>query len=211
MSVTVEVWSDIRCPWCWLGHRQLAKAIERSGVEVHVHHRSFLLEPSGTTESRRPVRQLAVESWGMTPQQWDQRRDHIHSFGQELGLHIHMDSALAIDSRNAHRLIKWAVAGGVPPLTMWDLAFASHLEHNDYLEDPEALRSLATRAGLTAEEAEQFLASDALSHEVMEDHRRAKTLGIRGIPTFRVGERMLSGHHSVEALRELLTSGVPTA
>ncbi|QVQ50301.1 DsbA family protein [Spiractinospora alimapuensis] len=194
-----------------MGHRQLVAAVERSGVDVDVHHRSFLLEPTGPAESRRPIRQLAVRSWGLTPGEWDQRRDHIQSSGRALGLRISMDSALAIDSRDAHRLIKWAVASGVPALSMWDLAFAAHLEHNENLEDPDALRALATRAGLDAAEADHLLASDAFSDEVVEDHRRAQTLGARGVPTFRVGGRVLSGHHPVDALAEFLVTGATAA
>ncbi|WP_166347468.1 DsbA family oxidoreductase [Phytoactinopolyspora limicola] len=206
---TITVWADIRCPWCWMGHRQLSSALERlaqSGAPtVHVDHRSFLLEPSGPETSRLTVREMALGPWGMDEGEWNGRRDRIESAGRAIGLDIHIDTARAIDSRPAHRLIKLAVSSGIPAQLAWDVVYEAHLSHNVDLEDRTVLAEVGARLGLTSTAVRVFFATTERHDEVMADHRAGVEQGVRAVPTVVAGGRALSGTHDAEQLSTFIS------
>ncbi|MEU3230338.1 DsbA family oxidoreductase [Nocardiopsis alba] len=205
--MTPTVWADVRCPWCWMGHRSLAAALERRDRREPVVRASYLLDPHGEGHPGRTVRGVALASWGMDEDGWRAMRDRVETAGRAFGLRIRMDGVPAIDSRPAHRLLKLAQARGVDPEHAWDLAFSALLEHNRDLGDPEVLRDLAVEMGLTAEDTDPLWSSTAFAAEVDADHRAAVEAGVRAVPTFAVGDRTLSGARSVDELVELLRVG----
>ncbi len=164
--MTPTVWADVRCPWCWMGHRSLAAALERRDRREPVVRASYLLDPHGEGHPGRTVREVALASWGMDEDGWRAMRDRVETAGRAFGLRIRMDGVPAIDSRPAHRLLKLAHARGVDPEHAWDLAFSALLEHNRDLGDPEVLRDLAVEMGLTAEDTDPLWSSTHFAAEV---------------------------------------------
>ncbi|WP_017547015.1 DsbA family oxidoreductase [Nocardiopsis prasina] len=200
----ITVWGDIRCPWCWMGRRRLAAALERVEREVTVVHRSFLLEPEGPQSRDRTVRTAALNSWGVSAERWEATRLRVADAGRADGLAIDMDGVLSIDSRPAHRLVKLAVARGITPDRAWDRAFSGHLERHEDLADPATLRGIGTELGLDGSEVDSLLGSDRYADEVEDDHRAAVALGVGAVPAFLYEERLLSGARSVDELVDLL-------
>ena len=202
---TITVWADIRCPWCWMGHRRLAAALERVGREVTVVHRSFLLEPAGPDAPDRTVRGAALNSWGMSEAQWEATRSRVAKGGREDGLEIEMDGVRSIDSRPAHRLIKFAISSGIAPEGAWERLFSAHLGQREDLEDPGTLRRIGTELGLDGDAVDALLGSEEFTAEVEADHRAAVEQGIGSIPAFVYEGRTLSGARSADELVEFLS------
>lgn len=198
---TIDVWADIRCPWCWMGHRRLMSLVE--GTDVVVRHRSFLLEPGGPEGEHTTVREAALTSWGMDAQGWEELRGRVESAGVRAGLAIEMAGVRAIDSRPGHRLLKFAESRGVDAHLAWDRVFAAHLRHHEDLEDPEVLRRLGGEWGVDAGELDDLLDGDAFASEVEADHRVAVELGVRSVPSFVHAGQVLSGYRETHELAAL--------
>lgn len=201
---TIQVWADVRCPWCWIGHRGLARALERVGAPVRVDYRSFLLEPQGPSGSRRTVGEVAVSDWGMSDREWAALRERIQETGRTDGLDIRIDTARSIDSRDAHRLLKLAAARGLDAHAAWDAVFAAHLEQNLDLENWEQLAAVGARIGLEHDDVRALAESDDLGADVLADHRSAQQRGIHGVPAVVHGDRQLNGVRSTHELAAFL-------
>ena len=204
----ITVWADIRCPWCWMGHRRLRAALERlgpAGREVGVARRSFLLEPAGPDSPDRTVRGAALNSWGMSEARWEATRSRVAEASRREGLQIDMDEVLSVDSRPAHRLIKLAVSRGSDPDQVWDLVYAAHLERREDLTDPGALRRVGKELDLTEGDVDALLGSDDFAAEVEADHREAVAQGVGSIPTYLHAGKALSGARSTDELVEFLS------
>lgn len=202
---TITVWADIRCPWCWMGHRRLEAALARAGQKVDVVRRSFLLEPAGPDAPDRTVRGAALNSWGMSEADWEATRLRVATAGREDGLEIDMAGVRSIDSRPAHRLIKLAISRGGNPDHVWDRLFSAHLEHREDLEDPGTLRRIGAGLGLDGAEVDTLLSSDTFTSDVEADHRAAVEHGVSSVPAFVHEGRALTGARSTDELVAFLT------
>ncbi|GAA1072140.1 DsbA family oxidoreductase [Nocardiopsis metallicus] len=204
----ITVWADIRCPWCWMGHRRLKAALERLGAagrEVTVVRRSFLLEPAGPDSPDRTVRGAALNSWGTSQAQWEATRSRVAEASRREGLGIEMNEVLNVGSRPAHRLIKLAVSRGFDPGQVWDQLYTAHLERREDLTAPEALRRAGKGFGLAEGDVDALLDSDDFAAEVEADHREAVAQGVGSIPTYAHAGQALSGARSVDELVEFLS------
>ncbi|OLT24440.1 thioredoxin [Nocardiopsis sp. CNR-923] len=190
-----------------MGHRRLRSVLDRLDHEVAVERRSFLLEPAGPERAFRTVREAALTSWGLDESAWEALRSRVATTARIQGMAIDVDRALNVDSRPAHRLLKYATARGADAHQVWDDAFAAHLGANDDLTDPAVLRRLAAGWGIAGEEVDALLAGDDLRAEVESDHRAAVERGITSVPAFVAKDRVLGGHRSEEELFALLGAG----
>ncbi len=206
--VAIEVWADVRCPWCWIVSRRLLRVAERSHHEVRVRRRSFLLEPAGPETAGKPIAEEAMATWGMSARQWDAKRSLIQSQARSEGLEIALDTALTFDSRPLHRLLKLvAEAGESSPDAAWDAAFAAHFHDNADLNDPAVLKSLAISWGIDPHQAERAVSGQTHTQAVLADIAEAQRLNITSVPTLiATSGRRLVGNVSTARLDEFLTS-----
>lgn len=207
---TVEVWADVRCPWCWIGHRHLTAAMAAHSVgrtkTDSLRRRAFLLEPEGPERAGMTVREAALNDWGMTHGQWEQSRARIEGAGREEGLEIRVDTARIFDSRNAHRLLKLAAATtGVDTARAWETVYDEHFRRNSDLGDRGELLRVGVQLGLGESAVGEMLDSPQYAEDVERDHGEALRRGIGSVPTVVVGGSRLSGSHTVEELDGLLT------
>lgn len=200
----VQIWADVRCPWCWIGHRRLERAARGIGEDVVMHHRSFLLDPDGPPDHRQPLPDIATSEWGMKPEEWASLSRRIREAGQEVGLDISIDTASRTDSRAIHRVLKSAQERGLDANGAWERAFDAHLHDNLDVSDPDVLQKLGVSIGLSATEVHAAIASEHLADTVRDDHREALDRGFPSVPTFLIGDRSLSGSASVEELTSFL-------
>ena len=210
-SGTVQVWADVRCPWCWIGHRRLAEAQEvLRGSDRRtpgVVRRAFLLESEGPPVSGITVREAALGDWGMGRADWDTSRDRIETAGRAEGLEIRMDTARIFDSRNAHRLLKLAAAtDDVDTGGAWETIFDLHFRRNADLGQAAVLVAAGVEIGLDQVVVEQMLAGAEFVSEVDADLRVAQRLGVRSVPTVLGASVMLSGSRSVEDIATVLAA-----
>lgn len=202
---TVHVWADIRCPWCWMGHRRLGEAHHAVGGPP-IERRAFLLEPDGPTTKGISVYEAATTEWGMTEEQWKASRDRIEAASQVEGLEIRVGTARTFDSRDAHRVLKLATASGCDPGAAWDAAFDAHFRRNLDLGDHDVLSTLGAEMGLDERDCRRMLDSARFVDEVRSDQEEAQRRGIGRVPTVVSGSMVLSGHREVDELERLLTN-----
>lgn len=199
--VRIDVWSDIGCPWCWLGKHHLEEALRRSGIAAQVELRSFELNPrAGATRSARAY---LLERFG-SGEAIDAAHARLRSMGERAGIRYDFDRALVANTFDAHRIHHLAKTRERGAEAMERLMRAYHGEGAD-LADHDVLRALAAEIGLDAGEVDETLASDAFAREVREDEAAAREVGVQGVPFFVFdGRYAVSGAQPVDVLVEAL-------
>jgi predicted DsbA family dithiol-disulfide isomerase len=187
--VLVEVWSDVVCPWCYIGKRRFEAALAAFDRrdEVQVAYRAYQLDPSAPPGAATPVIDAYARKFG-GPERAAQIIDHVSAVAATAGLEFRMDRALRANTLLAHRLLWFAEPRGVQH-ELKERLLRAYFVDGLHVGDPEVLRDLAAEVGLDAAEVERFLAGHEGAHEVHEQMARASELGITGVPTFVVGGR----------------------
>jgi len=201
----VEVWSDLVCPWCYLGKRRLEAALERfpHADRVDVVWRSFELEPDAPrqAESRRA---LLLSRYGMTAEQAAERDAQMTALAADAGLEYRPDLAQLGNTFDAHRVLHAARAAGLQGQAKERL-LRGYFTEGRTLTDADTLVELAAEAGLDAEFARTALADGSFAEEVRDDEREAAAIGITGVPFFVLNRRYaVSGAQPSELLLQAL-------
>jgi predicted DsbA family dithiol-disulfide isomerase len=203
--VTVEVWSDLGCPWCYIGAQRLGRAIDTLPSEVaervNVIHRAFELDPSA---SRTPIsiREIFTSRHGATPDQADAAEARIASLAASEGLPFDRERRHA-NSIDVHRIALLARDRGAELFDEIQRGFFSGtLDPYDH----DVLSAAAVRVGVDPGRAREVLGSDELTAEVRADRRTAAALGITGVPFIRVNGTVLPGATSVDAYEAAITA-----
>ncbi len=205
----IEIWSDIACPWCYVGKRRFEAALAafEHRDDVSVTWRSFELDPQAPAQ--RPVDSAThlAEKYGMSRDEALARQRSLAEVAAGDGLDMRADLARGGNTFDAHRLVQLAKANGMQDAMKERLMRAYHTE-SETIGDTETLARLALEVGLPEDEVRDVLATDRYAVEVREDERTAMSLGISAVPFFVVDRRMgAAGAHPAEALGELLRRG----
>lgn len=205
----VEIWSDIACPWCYVGKRRFETALasfeQRDDVEVV--WRSFELDPGAPAEPDAGLVEQLARKYGTTPEQIHARHESMAAMAAEDGLELRFDRVRRGNTFDAHRLTQLAAARGLAD-PMVERLFRAHHSEGQLLSDHAVLQALATEVGIPAEAARETLESDRYAAEVRADERTAASLGIGAVPFFVVDRSMgASGAHPPEVLAQLLERG----
>ena len=180
----VEIYSDIVCPWCYIGERRFRRALDAlpNGKNIEVVFRPFQLDPS-TPETPQPLKQYLSKKFGA---QVDAVTKQTASVAAGEGLDLRFDKAQSVNTLTAHRLLRFALKRGGPETqhALADKLFEAHFTAGANVADPELLADLAADAGLPREEVLLYLQSDEGIAEIQEEISRAQRLGIRAVPTF---------------------------
>ncbi|MFF8595173.1 DsbA family oxidoreductase [Streptomyces sp. NPDC015220] len=202
----IEIFSDILCPWCYVGKRRIQTALDLFGHqdEAEVLWRSYELGPEAEREPG-PTAAKIMETW-MDPAAVPARVAQIKGHGRQEGLELNMHLSRPVNSFDAHRLTHLAAARGVAGEMVERLLRAYHTEAL-IITDHDVLVRLAEEAGLDAAETREVLAGDAYADDVRADQRRARELGVCGVPSVVIdGRPPVSGVMDPAALAELLES-----
>ena len=205
----VEIWSDIACPWCYVGKRRFEAALAafEHRDEVAVTWRSFELDPAAPAQRTVDSATHLAEKYGMSRDEALARQRSLAEMAARDGLDMRSDLARGGNTFDAHRLTQLAKANGVQDAMKERLMRAYHTE-GESIGDAETLRRLAVDVGLPEDEVRDVLASDRYAADVREDEHTAMSLGITAVPFFVVDRRMgAEGAHPAEALGELLRRG----
>ncbi len=206
-QLRIDVWSDIACPWCYVGKRHLEQALasfpEAGSVEVVWH--AFELNPSAARETQGGAHaERLAEKYGMSIEEARGRIDHLVSVGKADGLTLDFERIRPGNTFDAHRLVAYARTLGLQGAVKERFLHA-YLSEGQAIGNPEVLQHLATEAGLDAEKVSAILSSDSFAREVRTDEAEAQRLGIRGVPFFVVGGRYaLSGAQPAELIGRAL-------
>jgi predicted DsbA family dithiol-disulfide isomerase len=202
----VEIWSDVICPWCYIGKRRFERALERfeHRGEVEIVHRSFELDPNAPARRQGDYNQHLARKYGMTLDQASKANDRLSRMAAEEGLEYHLESARPGNTFDAHRLVHLAAQHGSADELMERL-YRAYFTDSEPIGDHEALRELALEIGLPDEEVRELLAGDRFAAEVRADEEEASTLGITAVPSFVVGRAaLIPGAQDVETILAIL-------
>jgi predicted DsbA family dithiol-disulfide isomerase len=204
--VTVDVWSDVVCPWCFVGKRRLEAALAglpfAGSVDVRWH--AFELDPSAPARAEGNYVERLARKYRLPTGQAQQMIDRMVSVGREDGIVFDFERAQAGNTFDAHRLMHHAALEGKQG-ALAERLFLGYFSEGAAVSDKEALAQLAEAAGLDGERARAVLFSDAHAEAVRNDERQAAAMGVRGVPFFVVdGRYAVSGAQPAELLRQAL-------
>lgn len=205
-EMKVDIWSDIRCPFCYIGKHAFENALARfdhhDRVEVVWH--SFELDPFLETRPGLSLNDHLAELKGLSAEDVEAMHLHVSQMGEKVGVRFAFSRAVVANSFHAHRLIQLAKASGKGNEAE-EALFKAYFTEGVNIDDPGALLPIGTSLGLPEERVRELLFSDALSREVRADERQAAELGIRGVPFFVFNQRYaVSGAQSPEVFLQTL-------
>jgi predicted DsbA family dithiol-disulfide isomerase len=207
--LSVQVWSDIACPWCYVGKRRLEAAIARLPEREHVEvvWRSFELDPAAprVQSPRLPYSERLARKYGTSIPEAEAMIDRMVAIAAAEGLPFRFDLVRPGNTFDAHRVLHLAHARGLQDAVKERLLRA-YLTEGEPIGEPGTLARVAADAGLDADEVRDVLAGDAYADAVRADELQARRLGIHGVPFFVLGGVYgVSGAQPVEVLQQALT------
>ena len=202
----VEIWSDVVCPWCYIGKRNLEAALAgfEHRDEVEVVWRAFELDPAAPEHREGPYVDRLARKYRTTVEAAQGMIDRLTAAGAGVGLDLRFDRAQPGNTFDAHRLLHLAANHGVQD-EMKERLFRATFTEGEAIGRREVLVRLAGEVGLDTTEVEEALASGAGADEVRAEEAEATTLEITGVPFFVVDRTFaISGAHPPQALGRIL-------
>jgi predicted DsbA family dithiol-disulfide isomerase len=207
--MNVEIWSDIACPWCYVGKRRFEAALEQFEHRdaVQVEWRSFELDPHAPPVQEGDRAERLARKYGTTLERARQMQDRMTEVAAAEGLDFRFDRSRSANMLDAHRLIHLAKTYGLED-AMAERLFRAYLSEGEVLSDHETQTRLAAEVGLDEDEVRETLASDRFEADVREDEQTAAALGINAVPFFVIDRALgAAGAQPPEVLLELLRQG----
>jgi predicted DsbA family dithiol-disulfide isomerase len=209
----VEIWSDVICPWCYIGKRRFETALAGFAHrdDVQVIWRSFELDPSAPRQQPGTQVELLARKYGVSLQEAAAMNARVSGIAAEIGLEYHLENARRGNTFDAHRLLHFAASRGLGDRATERIMHAYFSEALT-VGDRTALARLAPEFGIAESDALAMLESDAYADAVRADEARAAAFGINGVPFFVFDEKSgISGAQPVEVFAEALQQAVATA
>jgi predicted DsbA family dithiol-disulfide isomerase len=203
----IDIWSDIACPWCYIGKRRLEKALANfPGREsVHIVWHAFELNPSAPREDNAgKYSERIAKKYGTSARDAEGMISRMTDVAKAEGLNFDFEIIRPGNTFDAHRLLHLALRQGLQDKVK-ERFLRAYFSEGEGISDTKTLLRLAVDAGLEAEQVQAVLESDAYAREVREDEAEARELGINGVPFFVLAERYaVSGAQPSEVLEQAL-------
>ena len=204
----IEVWSDVMCPFCYIGKRHYEKALEQfsDAANVELEWKSFQLDPTVPTDLKgtQNTYEYLSASKGMSMDQVKQMTAGVTEMASKAGLHLNFDKALAANTYNAHRVIQMAKNQGWGDEAEENFFNAHFVEGLD-VNNKEVLTKIGIQLGLTEEQVNESLTNDEYGYLVNQDILEARNIGVGGVPFFVFNRRYaISGAQPVETFVKTL-------
>ncbi|XDA97425.1 DsbA family oxidoreductase [Sulfitobacter sp. LCG007] len=200
----IDIVSDVMCPWCIVGYRQLEQALRRLSLSARLRWHPFELNPDMSPGGQNLGEHIAAK-YGATPEQSRENRKRLARIGESLGIVFRFDDdSRIVNSFLAHQLLDWADEKGLQHPLMLAL-FEAHFTAGLDVSDPQVLTEVAGRVGLDTAGAAQVLASGERAARVRENERFWTSRGITGVPSMIFGGRfLLTGAQGVDTYARML-------
>jgi predicted DsbA family dithiol-disulfide isomerase len=207
--VEIEIWSDIACPWCYIGKRRFEAALSQfeHAQDVRVRWRSFELDPEAPKEHMGDRAARLAEKYGMSLERAREIEGDLTATAAGEDLEFRLEIARGGSTFDAHRIVHLAAEHGLQD-EMKERLLRAYFTEGQLAGDEQTLERLAVELGLPGEEVREMLAGDRFAEEVREDERTAQQFGISAVPTFVVDRALgVSGAQPPDMLLELLREG----
>lgn len=181
----VEIWSDIVCPFCYIGKRKFEEALRQFAHQdqVHIEYRSFQLDPHTEKKPSIDINDKLSAKYGISREKAIAMNQQVAGQAKEVGLDFHFDHMKPANTLDAHRLIKFAEEFGKTE-QMVELLYKAYFTDSKPIGELEILADIAVEAGIDREAAVQLLHDTRYEKEVLDDCDEASRLGARGVPFF---------------------------
>ena len=202
----VEIWSDVVCPFCYIGKRKFENALENFNQKdtIEIVWRSFQLDPTMESVPGKSIHQYLAERKGVSVEKGKEMNDYMAGIAKEVGLEYNFDEVVINNTLNAHRLLHFAKNHGVQNELKEKLFFSYYTLGKD-IGDEEVLVSIGNEVGLNSDEVRTMIQSDSYIDEVREDQYMAQQIGVQGVPFFVFNNKYaVSGAQSSEVFLQVL-------
>lgn len=182
--MTITIWSDIRCPFCYIGKRKFENALSqfKHKDKVTVEWKSFELDPNIRTNPEITTMDYFVNK-GANMDQMRQMQTNVNAMAQEVGLEFNFEDVVVANSFNAHKLMHLTKKINKQDEAN-ELLFKAHFIEGKNIDDAKVLVAIGEQLGLEQEDIKEQLHSKALDKEVADDQIEAKEIGVTGVPFF---------------------------
>jgi predicted DsbA family dithiol-disulfide isomerase len=210
-AMIVDVWSDVVCPWCFIGKRRLEKGIatlkaDNPGVEVQVRHRAFQLQPD--IEDVVPTSQHLAEKYRVDAEQVKAMQANVCSIADGEGLCYDLENTLSGNTMDAHRVLKWAESTGLAQ-DLLEKMYSAYFEQSKPLFTHEDILAITDELGLDRDSVVAVLNSSHYRDLVEEDISIARQLGANGVPFFVIDMKYgISGAQPQEVFTQTLATAL---
>ncbi|MGZ3883664.1 MAG: DsbA family oxidoreductase [Bacteroidia bacterium] len=187
----VDIWSDIRCPFCYIGKRHFERALEKfkHKGEVQITWHSFELDPHMQTQKDISVIDYLAERKGISREQSVKLHDRVTQMAKDAGLNYNFDTAVMANSFDAHRLIQLANTKGKGDEAEEQIFKAYFIDGKD-ISDKFVLTTIGVTLGLDEHTVKTMLNGDAFAEDVRKDEAMAQQIGVSGVPFFVIDQKL---------------------
>lgn len=200
----IDIVSDVVCPWCVIGYKQLATALEQTNTEYEIHWHPFELNPNMPSEGQN-LREHITEKYGSSKAESDASRARMTEAGKDVGFEFNFDDDTRMHNTfNLHQLLHWAEEQERRH-DLKQALFAAHFTHGRNISDKEVLADIAAEVGLDRSEALAVLEDQRFAKEVREEEQHWQQQGIQSVPAIIFNERhLVSGAQGVDNFTSIL-------
>ncbi len=198
--INIDIWSDIRCPFCYIGKKKFEKALEKFPQKdaVKITWKSFQLDPGLKTQPEVSPKEHFAAQKGISVQQVEGMYQHVMDAAKDVNLDFKLEKSVVANSFNAHRFIQLAKTKNLGN-EVEEILFKAHFTEGKNIDDKETLIKLGVAVGLEEMEVREVISSDAFSKEVQKDEAEARSIGVGGVPFFVLNNKYaISGAQSPE-------------
>lgn len=184
-KMKIEIWSDVMCPFCYIGKKRFDTALEKfpHKDEVEVEWKSYQLNPHLTTQADKNINEYLAEHKGISIEEARSLNEHVTAMAAEVGLTYKMDQAVVANSFMAHRMTHFAKTKGKQS-ELEELLFKSYFTEGKNIDDIDTLLQLGEEIGLDKNELKSILESNQFAEDVQKDIYEAHQVGLKGVPFF---------------------------
>ena len=213
-TMIVDVWSDVVCPWCFIGKRRLEKGIAEikvanPGVQIQVRHRAFQLQPD--IEGVIPTKELLSDKYNIDIDKVSAMQANVCSIADGEGLCYDLENTFSGNTMDAHRVLKWAESTGLAQ-ELLEKMYSAYFEQSKPLFTHDDILAITDELGLDRTEVIAVLISDNYRDLVLQDQDVARQLGANGVPFFVIDMKYgISGAQPQEVFTQTLATALSEA
>ncbi|MEQ9091983.1 MAG: DsbA family oxidoreductase [Balneola sp.] len=195
----VQIWSDIACPFCYIGKKHLELAAEQTDTPLEIEWMSFQLDPSAPEKTDKSIYEILATKYGKDITWAKQMNANMIEMGEKAGLTFNVDIQKPTNTLKAHLLLHQAKEEGVQT-KLKEALFEAYFVNGENISDTKTLLKIADKVGIDAEKAEEVLSKKEHTSEVKDDINLAQRYGVQGVPFFILNNKYaFSGAQPVEA------------